>query len=104
MFLPTGNAYEINIGSVWLHELRGEIFIIPQDSILFSALRFALDPFSSFQDEQLWQVLREVQLSDKVNQLEGQLGFSVSEGGSNSVWERDSCCVLLVLSSNGLGF
>ena len=85
----------VDIGNVGLHELRSEISIIPQDPVLFSGpLRFALDPFSSFQDEQLWQVLREVQLSDKVKQLEGQLGFSVSEGGSNfSVGERQLLCL-----------
>ena len=85
----------VDIASVGLHELRGEISIIPQDPVLFSGtLRFALDPFSSFQDEQLWQALREVQLCDKVEQLEGQLSFPVSEGGSNfSVGERQLLCL-----------
>ena len=85
----------VDISSVGLHDLRGEISIIPQDPVLFSgSLRFALDPFSSFQDEQLWQSLKEVQLSEKIISLEGQLYFSVSEGGSNfSVGERQLLCL-----------
>ena len=85
----------VDIASIGLHDLRGGISIIPQDPVLFSGtLRFALDPFSSCQDEQLWQSLREVQLSDKIIGLEGQLYFSVSEGGSNfSVGERQLLCL-----------
>ena len=85
----------VDIGSMGLHELRREISIIPQDPVLFRGpLRFSLDPFSSFRDEQLWQALGEVQMSDKIEQLDGQLGFSVSKGGSNfSVGERQLLCL-----------
>ena len=85
----------VDVRELGLHELRNQISIIPQDPVLFSgSLRFALDPFSSFRDDQVWQVLEEVQLGEKVGKLEGQLEFSVSEGGSNfSVGERQLLCL-----------
>ena len=85
----------VDVRELGLHELRNQISIIPQDPVLFSgSLRFALDPFSSFRDDQVWQVLEEVELGEKVRKLEGQLEFSVSEGGSNfSVGERQLLCL-----------
>ena len=85
----------MDIRELGLHELRGQISIIPQDPILFSGpLRFALDPFSVFQDEQLWQALEEVRLKGKVQALEGRLDYCVSEGGSNfSVGEKQLFCL-----------
>ena len=84
-----------DIRDLGLHELREQISIIPQDPILFSgALRFALDPFSCFEEEQLWLTLEQVQLKEKVEGLQGQLQFLVSEGGSNfSVGERQLLCL-----------
>ena len=85
----------VDVRELGLHELRGQISIIPQDPILFSGtLRFALDPFSSYRDEQLWLALEEVQMKSKIEQLDGQLLFRVSEGGSNfSVGERQLLCL-----------
>ena len=85
----------VDVRELGLHELRNQISIIPQDPVLFSgALRFALDPFSSFRDDQVWQVLEEVELGEKVKKLERQLEFSISEGGSNfSVGERQLLCL-----------
>ena len=84
-----------DIRGLGLHELREQISIIPQDPVLFSgALRFALDPFSCFEEDQLWQTLGQVQLKEKVEGLQGQLQFLVSEGGSNfSVGERQLMCL-----------
>ena len=85
----------VDISSVGLHTLRGEISVIPQDPVLFSGpLRSALDPFSSFLDDELWEALRDVQLNERIIQLKGQLNFLVSEGGSNfSVGERQLLCL-----------
>ncbi|GMR41252.1 hypothetical protein PMAYCL1PPCAC_11447, partial [Pristionchus mayeri] len=42
-----------------LHELRKRLTIIPQDPVLFSgSLRFNLDPFGEYEDEELWTALQ----------------------------------------------
>ena len=95
--LTSGHIYidGVDITELGLHELRNQVSIIPQDPVLFSGpIRFALDPFSLFEDCQLWQVLEEVELGEKVRGLEGQPEFIVSEGGSNfSVGEKQLLCL-----------
>ena len=85
----------INTLDMGLHDLRGQISIIPQNPVLFSGtLRYALDPMSNFKDKELWRALEEVQLKENVSSLPGQLEFVVSEGGSNfSVGEKQLFCL-----------
>lgn len=53
----------VKIKDIGLHDLRKNVLIIPQDPVLFSgSVRYNLDPFNQFQDEQLWKVLEEVHL------------------------------------------
>jgi len=62
---PEGNIFidGIKINDIGLHDLRKNISIIPQEPILFSGtIRYNLDPFSSFGDDELWQVIQEVKL------------------------------------------
>ena len=85
----------IDIREVGLHELREQIAVIPQEPVLFSgSIKLSLDPFSSFEEEELWQVLDQIQLKDKILGLEGKLNFEISEGGTNfSVGERQLLCL-----------
>ena len=85
----------MDIRELGLHELREQIAVIPQDPVLFSgSIKLSLDPFSSFEEEELWQVLEQIQLKDKINGLEGKLNFEISEGGTNfSVGERQLLCL-----------
>ena len=54
----------LNICEYGLHDVRSCISVIPQDPVLFrGTLRFNLDPFSRFTDQQLWQSLEQVCLT-----------------------------------------
>ncbi|XP_042212324.1 ATP-binding cassette sub-family C member 4-like isoform X2 [Homarus americanus] len=85
----------VNIKELGLHDVRGNISIIPQDPTLFSGtMRKNLDPFNEYNDEQLWKALEEVQLKEAVSDLVGGLEAEMSEGGSNlSVGQRQLVCL-----------
>jgi ABC-type multidrug transport system fused ATPase/permease subunit len=76
---------DIDISRVPVHFLRSKLAIIPQEPVLFSAsLRFNLDPFNESTDEQIWDVLRDVNMEAYVNSsLPLKLEDLVSEGGDN---------------------
>ena len=52
---------EIDTATVPLKNLRSSVSIIPQDSVLFSGtLRYNLDPFGNFSDNDVWDTLEQV--------------------------------------------
>ena len=77
--------------------------IVPQEPILFQgSIRSNLDPFSLFNDEQLWNALGKVHLSQFVASLPGGTGYAsgdlnekiISDKGSNlSVGQRQLLCL-----------
>ncbi|GMR37869.1 hypothetical protein PMAYCL1PPCAC_08064, partial [Pristionchus mayeri] len=62
MIEPAGGSITIDgkeSTSMGLHELRKRLTIIPQEPVLFSgSVRFNLDPFGDYSDDQLWTALK----------------------------------------------
>eukprot|EP01040_Poterioochromonas_malhamensis_P014174 gene14174-15673_t len=85
----------IDISTVPLDVLRKKLGIIPQDPVMFSAsIRFNLDPFREFKDEDLWTVLDSVNIKEHVLSLPKKLEEEVSEGGDNfSAGQRQLICI-----------
>ncbi|KAM6146342.1 multidrug resistance-associated protein 1-like [Phoenicopterus ruber ruber] len=89
----------IDISTIGLHDLRGNLNIIPQDSVLFSGtLQSNLDPLGKHSDLELWEVLELCDLKDFVQSLPRKLLHEISEGGENlSVGQRQLVCLARVL-------
>ena len=55
-----------------------------QDPVIFSGtLRVNVDPFGTYSDEAIWQVLEQADLKAHVQELPGGLDYECSEGGEN---------------------
>nr|XP_027194827.1 multidrug resistance-associated protein 1-like [Dermatophagoides pteronyssinus] len=89
----------IDIAKLGLHKLRSRLTIIPQDPVLFmGTIRFNLDPFEQYSDEQLWKCLELSHLKSFVSTLDLGLDHYVNEGGDNfSVGQRQLFCLTRAL-------
>ncbi|CAF3390148.1 unnamed protein product [Rotaria socialis] len=86
---------DIDIGRLSLDHLRSRLSVIPQLPILFSGtLRYNIDPFEQYSDEECFMALEAVQLKQLVRQHPDGLHLLVAEAGTNlSVGERQLICV-----------
>lgn len=74
----------LDISRIPLPKLRSKLCIIPQDPVMFSAsVRFNLDPFDEYTDDQVWTVLENVNMKEHVLSLPNKLDELVAEGGDN---------------------
>jgi ATP-binding cassette subfamily C (CFTR/MRP) protein 1 len=75
--------------------LRQNLSIIPQDPVIFSnSVRYNLDPFKRATEEELWEVLKKVQMAEVIAILPKGLDEQVAEGGENfSQGQRQLLCI-----------
>ena len=86
---------DIDIGRLSLDHLRSHISVIPQMPILFcGTLRYNIDPFVQFTDEECLIALEAAQLKSLVRNHPGGIHLLVAESGTNlSAGERQLVCV-----------
>lgn len=89
---------DINTGTIALSSLREKISIIPQDPVLFSnTVRYNLDPFGNYSDDDMWRSLEDVELKSMVESLD----YYVTEGGTNfSQGQRQLICLARAILRN----
>lgn len=92
----------VDTKTVPLNLLRSKVSIIPQEPVLLQGtIRWNLDPFDEYKDDQLWMALKEVKLDDLVQEQPGGLYSIVFEGGSNfSVGQKQLLCIARALLRN----
>ncbi|XP_018345324.1 PREDICTED: ATP-binding cassette sub-family C member Sur [Trachymyrmex septentrionalis] len=74
----------IDIRQVPLRILRSRLSAIPQDAIMFSGtIRENLDPFSEYEDQEIWRSLELSQIKDVIASHPEGLSLEVREGGEN---------------------
>lgn len=86
----------VDVSLLGLHKLRTKMSVIPQTPVLFNgcSIRENLDPFSVYDDVDVWNSLVDVQMVNAVKELPASLNTVVAEGGSNfSVGQRQLLCL-----------
>ena len=101
---PTGSIRidGLSTSDMPLQTLRSRISIIPQEPFCFKGtLRFNLDPFNLYSDNELWKALEATELKGTVTNAVEKLDAPVDENGSNwSIGERQLICLARAILRN----
>ena len=89
----------VDISAIGLTDLRSKVSLIPQEPVLFSGdVRHNLDPFDDYQDDAVWEAIRNVGLHEFIKSLGNGLSSKVAEQGLNfSAGQRQLICVARAL-------
>lgn len=80
---------DVPTSEIRLQDLRSRISIIPQEPFCFKGtLRFNVDPWGRYPDDEIWKVLDKVELKSRVSLIGQGLEAEVTENGS----EYNGCC------------
>ncbi|CAG9830782.1 unnamed protein product [Diabrotica balteata] len=92
----------LDISVPGLHDLRRKISIIPQEPVIFSGtLRYNLDPFNEYSDEQVFAALLDVEIKNAIQSGIDCLNDVMAEGGTNlSVGSRQMVCLARAILRN----
>ena len=86
---------DIDISRIPLDYLRSQLCVIPQQPMLFSGtLRYNLDPFNHYSDEQCVMALQDVQLTQFISNDSAGLLMPIAESGNNlSAGQSQLICI-----------
>jgi ABC-type multidrug transport system fused ATPase/permease subunit len=99
---PCGGRFLIDgvdTSQISLFDLRSKLAIIPQDATMFNgSLRYNLDPFNMYSDDEVWTALDYIQMRDVVERFPNKLETLIAEAGSNlSSGQRQLLCLARAL-------
>uniref|UniRef100_A0A673MR21 ABC transporter domain-containing protein n=1 Tax=Sinocyclocheilus rhinocerous TaxID=307959 RepID=A0A673MR21_9TELE len=93
---------DVEICKLGLRDLRSQLSVIPQDPVLFiGTVRYNLDPFNNYKDEELWLALEKNYMKDTVKTYMRPTSNTLVENGENFlVGERQLMCMARALLRN----